>query len=80
MTPMPTWEKTKRAGQTAFISQENSLQVAHASVDSFYRQILAQGYISPSMESSDLTQQIGENVYEGVMTEYSQNCTLSAKI
>lgn len=49
---------TKRAGQTAFISQETSLQDARASVDNFYQQIVTKGYISPAMESSDLTQQI----------------------
>lgn len=61
---MPTWEETKRAGQTAFISQETSFQAAHESVDNFYQQILTRGYISPAMENSDLTQQIAENFYE----------------
>lgn len=69
---MPTWEETKRAGQTAFINQESGLPAAHESVDRFYRQILTNGYISPSMERSDLTQQIAENLYEPTKEDWKE--------
>src|SRR5260370_30580194 len=69
---MPRWEEMKRAGQTAFISEDTGLQAAHASVDNFYRQIVTQGYISPSMESSDLTQQIAENFYEPTKEDWRE--------
>ena len=69
---MPTWEEQKRAGQTAFINQDTSLQAAHESVDRFYRQILTEGYISSSMERSDLTQQIAENVYEPTKEDWRE--------
>jgi hypothetical protein len=61
---MPTWEETKRAGQTAFISQGESVQAAHESVDNFYRQILTRGYVSPSIEGGDMSHQIADQVYE----------------
>lgn len=69
---MPTWEETKRAGQTAFLTQDSSHQAAHESVDRLYRHILTTGTISPTMERSDLTQQIAENVYEPTKEDWRE--------
>jgi hypothetical protein len=61
---MPTWEETKRAGQTAFISQENGLQDVHESIGDMYRQILSTGYIYPWAGAESLTRQIAEGNIE----------------
>ncbi len=69
---MPTWEETKREGQTAFLRQGDNIQAAHESVDRFYRQILTKGYIAPSMERSDLTHQIAESFYEPTREDWKE--------
>ncbi len=57
---MPTWEETKRAGQTAFISRGNGFQDVHDSISDMYRQILSTGHIYPSTGAESLTRQIAE--------------------
>ena len=61
---MPTWEETKRAGQTAFISRGNGFQDVHGSISDMYRQILSTGHISPSTGAESLTRQIAEENIE----------------
>ena len=61
---MPTWEETKRAGQTAFILQGQDFQRAPDSISDIYRQILTQGQIYPFREAESLTRQIAEGTLE----------------
>jgi hypothetical protein len=56
---MPTWEETKRAGQTAFIIQGDGLQGVPDSISELYRQIVSQGIIG-----ENLTRQIAEGILE----------------
>ena len=61
---MPTWEETKRAGQTAFIHRGDDFQRAPDSISAMYRQILAQGQIFPFRDAESLTRQIAEGILE----------------
>jgi hypothetical protein len=63
---MPTWEETKRAGQTAFISRGNGFQDIHGSISDMYRQILSTGHIYPSTGAESLTRQIAEENIESI--------------
>jgi len=55
---MPSWEEEKRNAQMAFTAPESDREAAHASVDSFYSQILTRGYITPALSNASLNQQI----------------------
>lgn len=52
---MPSWEETKRAGQTAFIDMENDVP---DSIAALYQQIQSTGHVHPLMESDIMTRQI----------------------
>jgi len=55
---MASWEEEKRNAQMAFTGPESDREAAHASVDSFYRQILTKGYVTPALSNASLNQQI----------------------
>lgn len=74
---MPTWEEEKRASQTAFINQGDSIRAAHESVDRFYRQILSTGHVYPSVGTENLTRQIAEGQFPG--PEHSQDDLLRSR-
>lgn len=54
--PMPTWEETKRAGQTAFIMTGNGFEDIHSSVANAYQQILLTGHLNPIMDRPGMDQ------------------------
>jgi hypothetical protein len=66
---MPTWEETKRTGQTAFISRENGLEDVHGSIGELYRQLLSTGHIYPSSGAESLTRQIAEDRFPEIEQE-----------
>ncbi len=66
---MPTWEETKLAGQTAFISRGNGLQAVHDSIGDLYRQIVSTGHIYPSRGGESLTRQIANGQFPGPKTQ-----------
>ncbi|GAC1392939.1 MAG: hypothetical protein NVS4B11_24350 [Ktedonobacteraceae bacterium] len=65
---MPTWEETKRASQTAFISPEIDLQAAPDSISNLYQELLSKGHISPSRGEESLTRQIAEGTIDSPET------------
>jgi hypothetical protein len=53
---MTDWEQEKRDAQLAFINPGDSLEEAHESVDRFYIQLLAKGYVEPFLGNDSPTQ------------------------
>lgn len=66
---MPTWEETKRAGQTAFIRQEAELQAEQDITGTLYQQILSKGHVYPVMGEDSVTRQIADGQYPEPRTQ-----------
>lgn len=60
---MPTWEETKRAGQTAYQLAGNLFQDIHSSIGAGYQQILITGHLHSFTGKDNLTQQIAEGMF-----------------
>ncbi|MDQ2902840.1 MAG: hypothetical protein M3Y81_04720 [Chloroflexota bacterium] len=61
---MPSWEETKRAGQTAFTMAGNGFEDAYSGIGNAYQQIMLTGHLYPSTGGNNLTQEIVQDSFK----------------
>ena len=68
---MPSWEDTKRAAQSAYMSAGNGFQDMYSGIGSAYQQILLTGHLSPPL-GHDINRQIAADAYQPTAADWKE--------